>query len=145
MINYKPTANIPKGLTLEPEKIREFLKLNKPGTTEFDPYDDMIYFDDSKVKEIVLRQNFLIAKGRIIQMKNFLGYFDPKTYFPSINLTSLDDTSFDDKIKGTIFVFIWKKCWRFQIPMSVNKMEKSSTETHYQIINIINLMIVPRL
>jgi hypothetical protein len=51
---------------LEPEKIREFLKLNKPGSTEFDPYDDMIYFDDSKVKEIVLRQNFLIAKGNHI-------------------------------------------------------------------------------
>lgn len=29
------------------------------------------------------------------------GYFDPKAYFPSINLSSLDDTSFDDKIKGT--------------------------------------------
>lgn len=28
------------------------------------------------------------------------GYFDPKAYFPSINLTSLDDTTFDDKIKG---------------------------------------------
>jgi len=40
---------------LEPEKIREFLRLSKPGSTEFDPYDDMIYFDDNKVKEIVLR------------------------------------------------------------------------------------------
>ncbi|CAD8122589.1 unnamed protein product [Paramecium sonneborni] len=89
VINYKPTQNIPKGQSLDPEKIREFLRLGKPGTQEFDPYDDMIYFDDNKVKEIVLRQNFLIAKG----------YFDPKAYFPSINLSSLDDTSFDEKIK----------------------------------------------
>ncbi|CAD8209323.1 unnamed protein product [Paramecium pentaurelia] len=89
VINYKPTQNIPKGQSLDPEKIREFLRLGKPGTQDFDPYDDMIYFDDNKVKEIVLRQNFLIAKG----------YFDPKAYFPSINLSSLDDTSFDEKIK----------------------------------------------
>ncbi|CAD8212568.1 unnamed protein product [Paramecium octaurelia] len=89
VINYKPTQNIPKGQSLDPEKIREFLRLGKPGAQDFDPYDDMIYFDDNKVKEIVLRQNFLIAKG----------YFDPKAYFPSINLSSLDDTSFDEKIK----------------------------------------------
>lgn len=55
VINYKPTQNIPKGQTLDHEKIREFLRLGKQGNQEFDPYDDMIYFDDNKVKEIVLR------------------------------------------------------------------------------------------
>ncbi|CAK62805.1 unnamed protein product (macronuclear) [Paramecium tetraurelia] len=97
VINYKPTQNIPKGQSLDPEKIREFLRLGKPGAQDFDPYDDMIYFDDNKVKEIVLRQNFLIAKGLYVFLQQ--GYFDPKAYFPSINLSSLDDTSFDEKIK----------------------------------------------
>jgi hypothetical protein len=35
-----------------------------------------------------------------MDIKKSIGYFDPKQYFPSINITSLDDTSFDDKIKG---------------------------------------------
>ena len=37
-------------------------------------------------------------------LDNFIGYFDPKAYFPSINLSSLDDTSFDEKIKGIISI-----------------------------------------
>lgn len=40
----------------------------------------------------------MIAKGNYIII--IIGYFDPKAYFPSINLSSLDDTSFDEKIKG---------------------------------------------
>lgn len=35
----------------------------------------------------------------MIKISIILGYFDPKAYFPSINLSSLDDTTFDDKIK----------------------------------------------
>jgi hypothetical protein len=35
-----------------------------------------------------------------LSVNYYLGYFDPKAYFPSINLSSLDDTSFDEKIKG---------------------------------------------
>ncbi len=38
----------------------------------------------------MLKQNFLISKG----------YFDPKTYFPSIKINSLEDTTFDAKIKS---------------------------------------------
>ena len=32
----------------------EFLRLSK-GTSEFDLYDDILYYDDAKIKEAVLR------------------------------------------------------------------------------------------
>ena len=50
-----------------------------------------------------------------MDIKKSIGYFDPKQYFPSINITSLDDTSFDDKIKGIYnrfnlnFLVLYKK------------------------------------
>lgn len=42
------------------------------------------------LKELVLRQTFLIAKG----------YFDPKEYFQAIKIDNLDDQTFDNKIKA---------------------------------------------
>jgi len=53
-------------------------------------YDDILYFDDNKIKETVMKQTFLINKG----------FFDPKGYFPSLNVTNLDDNTFDKKILG---------------------------------------------
>lgn len=72
MMNYKPTSN--KGEKLTTEQVANFLKVNKKN--EGDVYDDIMYYDDAKIKvifhikckELVLRQTFLIAKG----------YFDPK-------------------------------------------------------------------
>lgn len=64
MMNYKPTSN--KGEKLTTEQVANFLKVNKKK--EGDVYDDIMYYDDAKIKELVLRQTFLIAKG----------YFDPK-------------------------------------------------------------------
>jgi hypothetical protein len=64
MMNYKPTNN--KGEKLTTEQVANFLKVNKKK--EGDVYDDIMYYDDAKIKELVLRQTFLIAKG----------YFDPK-------------------------------------------------------------------
>ena len=64
-----------------------FLKVNKK---EGDVYDDIMYYDDAKIKELVLRQTFLIAKG----------YFDPKEYFQAIKIDNLDDQTFDNKIKA---------------------------------------------
>jgi hypothetical protein len=64
MMNYKPTNN--KGEKLTTEQVASFLKVNKKK--EGDVYDDIMYYDDAKIKELVLRQTFLIAKG----------YFDPK-------------------------------------------------------------------
>ena len=56
-----------------------------------------MYYDDAKIKvhvillkELVLRQTFLIAKG----------YFDPKEYFQAIKIDNLDDPTFDNKIKA---------------------------------------------
>ena len=53
-----------------------------------------MYYDDAKIKELVLRQTFLIAKG----------YFDPKEYFQAIKIDNLDDQTFDNKIKA---MFNW--------------------------------------
>ena len=92
MMNYKPTSN--KGEKLTTEQVANFLKVNKK---EGDTYDDVMYYDDAKIKvkmcliqELVLRQTFLIAKG----------YFDPKEYFQAIKIDNLDDQTFDNKIKA---------------------------------------------
>ena len=76
------------------EQVANFLKVNKK---EGDTYDDVMYYDDAKIKvrfilskELVLRQTFLIAKG----------YFDPKEYFQAIKIDNLDDPTFDNKIKA---------------------------------------------
>lgn len=96
MMNYKPTSN--KGEKLTTEQVANFLKVNKK---EGDTYDDVMYYDDAKIKvwmclsqELVLRQTFLIAKG----------YFDPKEYFQAIKIDNLDDQTFDNKIKA---MFNW--------------------------------------
>ncbi len=89
MMNYKPTSN--KGEKLSTEQVANFLKV---GKKEGDVYDDIMYYDDAKIKEIVLRQTFLIAKG----------YFDPKEYFQAIKIDNLDDQTFDNKIKA---MFNW--------------------------------------
>ena len=60
-------------------------------------YDDILYFDDNKIKETMMKQTFLINKG----------YFDPKSYFPSLNVTSLDDNTFDKKIMGKYFILFF--------------------------------------
>jgi hypothetical protein len=52
-------------------------------------YDDILYYDEAKIKELVLRQNFLIAKG----------FFDPREYFQTIRIDNLDDKTIDNKIK----------------------------------------------
>ena len=70
------------------QRMQSFLKETKQET-EFDIYDDLSYYDNQRIKEIVLKQNFLISKG----------YFDPKEYFNSIQLTSLDDSSQDQNIR----------------------------------------------
>ena len=85
MMNYKPTTN--KGEKLTTEQVASFLKV---GKKEGDVYDDIMYYDDAKIKELVLRQTFLIAKG----------YFDPKEYFQAIKIDNLDDQTFDNKIKA---------------------------------------------
>ena len=89
MMNYKPTTN--KGDKLTTEQVANFLKV---GKKEGDVYDDIMYYDDAKIKELVLRQTFLIAKG----------YFDPKEYFQAIKIDNLDDQTFDNKIKA---MFNW--------------------------------------
>ena len=61
-------------------------------------YDDILYYDDNKIKETMMKQTFLINKG----------YFDPKSYFPSLNVTSLDDNTFDKKILGFFKNFFFK-------------------------------------
>lgn len=86
MMNYKPTNN--KGQKLTTEQVANFLKVNKKK--EGDVYDDIMYYDDAKIKELVLRQTFLIAKG----------YFDPKEYFQAIKIENLDDQTFDNKIRA---------------------------------------------
>ena len=90
MMNYKPTSN--KGEKLTTEQVAKFLKVNKGK--EGDVYDDIMYYDDAKIKELVLRQTFLIAKG----------YFDPKEYFQAIKIENLDDQTFDNKIRA---MFNW--------------------------------------
>ena len=93
MMNYKPTSA--KGEKLTTEQVANFLKVNKKN--EGDVYDDIMYYDDAKIKvffyvkkELVLRQTFLIAKG----------YFDPKEYFQAIKIDNLDDQTFDNKIRS---------------------------------------------
>jgi hypothetical protein len=93
-MNYKPQTG--KGERLSTEQVANFLKLNKKGS-ESEMYDDIIYYNEEKIKvirnviqELVLRQSFLIAKG----------YFDPKEYFQAIKIDNLDDTTFDNKIKA---------------------------------------------
>ena len=85
MMNYKPTSS--KGERLSNDQVANFLKL---GQQEGDIYDDIMYYDDAKIKELVLRQTFLVAKG----------YFDPKEYFQAAKIDSLDDQAFDNKIKA---------------------------------------------
>lgn len=86
MMNYKPANNKSEKLTTE--QVANFLKVNK--NKEGDVYDDIMYYDDAKIKELVLRQTFLIAKG----------YFDPKEYFQAIKIENLDDQTFDNKIRA---------------------------------------------
>lgn len=45
MMNYKPTAN--KGEKLTTEQVAAFLKVNKD---KGDAYDDIMYYDDAKIK-----------------------------------------------------------------------------------------------
>jgi hypothetical protein len=45
MMNYKPTSN--KGEKLTTEQVASFLKVNKK---EGDTYDDVMYYDDAKIK-----------------------------------------------------------------------------------------------
>ena len=85
-MNYKPANNKSEKLTTE--QVANFLKVNK--NKEGDVYDDIMYYDDAKIKELVLRQTFLIAKG----------YFDPKEYFQAIKIENLDDQTFDNKIRA---------------------------------------------
>jgi len=61
-----------------------------------------MYYDDAKIKELVLRQTFLIAKG----------YFDPKEYFQAIKIENLDDQTFDNKIRA---MFNWSIISDFSI------------------------------
>ena len=86
MMNYKPANNKSEKLTTE--QVANFLKVNK--NKEGEVYDDIMYYDDAKIKELVLRQTFLIAKG----------YFDPKEYFQAIKIENLDDQTFDNKIRA---------------------------------------------
>lgn len=86
MMNYKPTSS--KGEKLTTQQVANFLKVNKKK--EGDVYDDIMYYDDTKIKQLVLRQTFLIAKG----------YFDPKQYFQAIKIENLDDQTFDNKIRA---------------------------------------------
>lgn len=48
MMNYKPTSN--KGEKLTTEQVANFLKVNKKN--EGDVYDDIMYYDDAKIKVI---------------------------------------------------------------------------------------------
>ena len=50
MMNYKPTSN--KGERLTTEQVANFLKVNKKN--EGDVYDDIMYYDDAKIKVRVL-------------------------------------------------------------------------------------------
>lgn len=48
MMNYKPTSN--KGERLTTDQVANFLKVNKKN--EGDVYDDIMYYDDAKIKVI---------------------------------------------------------------------------------------------
>jgi hypothetical protein len=47
MMNYKPQTG--KGERLTNDQVANFLKLNKKGN-ETDMYDDIIYYDEAKIK-----------------------------------------------------------------------------------------------
>jgi hypothetical protein len=47
MMNYKPQTG--KGERLTNDQVANFLKLNKKGS-ETDMYDDIIYYDEAKIK-----------------------------------------------------------------------------------------------
>ena len=49
MMNYKPTSN--KGEKLTTEQVANFLNVNKK---EGDTYDDIMYYDDAKIKVILV-------------------------------------------------------------------------------------------
>lgn len=55
-MNYKPTApqQNSESSTIDADTMKEFLKVNK-GTSEFDLYDDILYYDENKIREVVLR------------------------------------------------------------------------------------------
>lgn len=48
MMNYKPQSGKSERLTTE--QVANFLKLNKKGGTESEMYDDIIYYDEAKIK-----------------------------------------------------------------------------------------------
>jgi hypothetical protein len=50
MMNYKPQTG--KGERLSTEQVANFLKLNKKGGNESEMYDDIIYYDEAKIKVI---------------------------------------------------------------------------------------------
>jgi len=50
MMNYKPTSA--KGDKLTTEQVASFLKVNKKN--EGDVYDDIMYYDDTKIKVLFL-------------------------------------------------------------------------------------------
>jgi len=77
------------------------------------------------MKELVLRQTFLIAKG----------YFDPKEYFQAIKIDNLDDQTFDNKIKA---MFNWS---HHIIPLllytqTINSKHKLKHKTHLIFLNM---------
>ena len=47
-MNYKPQTG--KGERLSTDQVANFLKLNKKGGTESEMYDDIIYYDEAKIK-----------------------------------------------------------------------------------------------
>jgi hypothetical protein len=49
MMNYKPTSN--KGEKLTTEQVANFLKV---GKKEGDVYDDIMYYDDAKIKVLFI-------------------------------------------------------------------------------------------
>lgn len=50
MMNYKPQTG--KGERLSTDQVANFLKLNKKGGNESEMYDDIIYYDEAKIKVI---------------------------------------------------------------------------------------------
>lgn len=55
MMNYKPTSN--KGEKLTTEQVANFLKVNKK---QGDVYDDIMYYDDAKIK---VKNNLSLVTG----------------------------------------------------------------------------------
>ena len=60
MMNYKPTSN--KGEKLTTEQVANFLKVNKK---EGDTYDDIMYYDDAKIKVTFHEWNLFIARTKL--------------------------------------------------------------------------------